>query len=669
MKLKHVFMGLLGALAMSACTSDDIPSQGEPLGPEPGEARYMSVTIRNANPSTRAEGDQETSDDKTYEEGFSAENDVKSLRFYFFDADGNPAPVKYNGESYYDCSAEDIETGNPGSGMPNTEKILNAVIVINSNTAEGDRDNIKQMVAVINFDNIKDKLTGSSDSEHTGNMSLAELTAVIGTEAQSNLLGTTTGDKFTGSCKVDPGKGFLMSSSSFYDEEGYGCAVEIKDSDIKADIDLAKANPVNVYVERVVAKVRVSMAWTQDMAVEDVSLDGKPYKAVLLKDSKGNPITTGNGSGDQVYVIFKGWNLWMTAPQTYLFKKVDEWSALSPWNWNDKNFFRSYWAENPAGVNAGTLTRRKHSDAPFKFFASREDADYKSDYAAYTAYCLENAADAGNDGLKSTYDPDEATTNRTLVYLQAVLVTVKDGKATPLTLCEWGGYKYTESNLIAAMFQPNQNVAYFRSAEPVGETTETDGDGTTVTVKTYKYIPVQADDLKLVTAQDAGEADDKTENSKRYLSYINLNEDGLFNDHEWEGVSYKVETGKLYYRNGDGKFQPYNSLDEVNTLYESVGGAKVWMNGDTYYYHELRHLNSNDSEGTKGYYGVVRNHIYEVQINTVTGLGTPVLTPVGGEDEVEDIIPQKPTPDAYFLGARINILSWRVVNNGVNLEW
>ena len=41
------------------------------------------------------------------------------------------------------------------------------------------------------------------------------------------------------------------------------------------------------------------------------------------------------------------------------------------------------------------------------------------------------------------------------------------------------------------------------------------------------------------------------------------------------------------------------------------------------------------------------NHIYEVELNTIFGLGTPVLIP----DEEIEIIPQKPTPDAFYLGA------------------
>lgn len=96
--------------------------------------------------------------------------------------------------------------------------------------------------------------------------------------------------------------------------------------------------------------------------------------------------------------------------------------------------------------------------------------------------------------------------------------------------------------------------------------------------------------------------------------------------------------------------------DVVNGILSTMPGAKAWRDGKTYYYLDLKHLNVNpdaDANKTKGGYGVVRNHIYEVELNTIFGLGTPVLIP----DEEIEIIPQKPTPDAFYLGARINILS------------
>lgn len=98
----------------------------------------------------------------------------------------------------------------------------------------------------------------------------------------------------------------------------------------------------------------------------------------------------------------------------------------------------------------------------------------------------------------------------------------------------------------------------------------------------------------------------------------------------------------------------------------------------TYYFLNIRHLasptiggktpadkeyNVADAAKVPGFYGVVRNHVYKTTINSVFGLGTPVYDP----DEV--IIPQIPKDEDVFLAAEINILSWRIVDHGYDLNW
>ena len=67
-------------------------------------------------------------------------------------------------------------------------------------------------------------------------------------------------------------------------------------------------------------------------------------------------------------------------------------------------------------------------------------------------------------------------------------------------------------------------------------------------------------------------------------------------------------------------------------------------------------------EYVKGYYGVVRNHAYEVEFTGITGLGTPVYN--GGET-----IPWPVEPDETesFISAKINVLSWHLINQSVTL--
>ena len=77
-------------MVLSACSNSDMTENA------PSEtnvdARFMSVDITNTTGfRTRAAGDQSGD---LYEEGESVENDVESVRFYFFKENGSPCSVK-----------------------------------------------------------------------------------------------------------------------------------------------------------------------------------------------------------------------------------------------------------------------------------------------------------------------------------------------------------------------------------------------------------------------------------------------------------------------------------------------------------------------------------------------------------------------------------------------
>jgi hypothetical protein len=107
--------------------------------------------------------------------------------------------------------------------------------------------------------------------------------------------------------------------------------------------------------------------------------------------------------------------------------------------------------------------------------------------------------------------------------------------------------------------------------------------------------------------------------------------------------------------NGSGASAQAMTPAEANEALKNLGGAKVWKTGFTYYYFDLKHF------GDK--FGVVRNHVYNANIKTLAGLGTPVYNP----NEV--IVPEKPKNEETYIAADINILSWRVVDQDVDLNW
>lgn len=653
--MKKFLMGMLGVLALTACSSEEvIPDQKPSGGLSDKDSRFMSISIRNTNPGTRAAGDQSGN---LYEEGLGDENDVKNIRFYFFKADGSAFPMTADEKNFFDANTIETETEN---GMPNVEKKLKAVIVLQG-TDVSFKD-LKSMVAVVN----SNRATLGSDSK-----SLNELQSIVEDYANGY------NDNYSydpNEKKIKPTLSPMLMTSSVFGtpDEFSGCEVYINPTKLKTDEKAALDDPVEMYVERVLAKVRVTASWNSDVDQKTLS-DGKTI-LVALKDS-GTKTQYTTSDGKKIYAKLIGWGMQSFTNKSYLFKNIGGKNALSNWNtalgewWNGASNYRSYWALNPSTAE---IKHAKHTAASAKIGTKLSKTEngvtttivYDGDFR----YTQENAGDNSADGLKlkSDYDPFATTTSRTQVYINAELV---DENGNKIDLVEWGGQKYTEQDAVTAMLNAVNKQIWIRKED--GQETITKEDGTQVTTTKYKYETIKLDMVHMVPAENAigadgkPKADKESENSKRYLSYIQLAKEFSFPDgyeHKFFDANHNEIVGKTV----GGKDLTAN--DVVNGILSTMPGAKAWRDGKTYYYLDLKHLNVNpdaDANKTKGGYGVVRNHIYEVELNTIFGLGTPVLIP----DEEIEIIPQKPTPDAFYLGARINILSWRVVANKVGLDW
>ena len=83
-----------------------------------------------------------------------------------------------------------------------------------------------------------------------------------------------------------------------------------------------------------------------------------------------------------------------------------------------------------------------------------------------------------------------------------------------------------------------------------------------------------------------------------------------------------------------------------------------WTDGDAYFYVPIKHnVAGQDLEG------VVRNHFYQLSVNSISGLGTPVYDP---SEKIEFF--EKPTDEEYYIAAKIQILKWNMVSQDVALE-
>jgi hypothetical protein len=145
----------------------------------------------------------------------------------------------------------------------------------------------------------------------------------------------------------------------------------------------------------------------------------------------------------------------------------------------------------------------------------------------------------------------------------------------------------------------------------------------------YIYNSITTNDLKTVVGSTLGE--------KEYEVYIQLKDDT-----------------KTWYKRNGSDFAVITCADLNDELKRIICEALLYDDGQTYYFTDIKHLGDT--------YGVVRNHIYDININSITGLGTPV---VSGDPVINT--PEVPKDNATYVAAQINILSWRLITNDVNL--
>ena len=229
-------------------------------------------------------------------------------------------------------------------------------------------------------------------------------------------------------------------------------------------------------------------------------------------------------------------------------------------------------------------------------------------------YCCENTTG------------DENADSRTKVVIKAKL---QDRLGQVVEVARWFGNDYIgRENLIQAVTNTLVNTYY-------SGVTVTQGEGENETTTT-EYSSITAADLMAVAGNG--------ENVEVYQVYFQLStKEGLGTAKTW------------YKRTGDTFTEITNDALNAEFL-DNINPALLYSDGQTYYYTDIKHLGSS--------YGVVRNHVYDVKIKSITGYGTPVVddqytitTPVVPEDDKET-----------FVAAEINILSWRLVSNDVVLK-
>lgn len=660
MKLRNYFFGALACLALASCSSDDDAiDSGQEVG---GKTAFMAVQLTMpGGGTTRASWDDGTGYEDNvdnYKEGDLAEIRVMNAYLFFFKDDqnswGEPMNITSLIKSTDNTGSTDTDWTD-GEGV-SIDKISKTIIMF-ENKAETSLPS--SVVAVLNLP-----------------LELGELPTGLKystvSELQQSVIDCST-------INSSSSTGFVMSNSTYLTgttgsetvvfEQSLAGKLISQGQDVTSltipsgytDASspegvraFAEANPVVIPVERVLARVHVNL---KETATAYVSNDDAAPSAKLYMLNGGEVVPTDT----KIISVVNGWWLDNTNKETNLGKNLattyTEIENSWSWKWNHSEFQRSYWATAKNNEEAAKSTKFAHYDYRHHSLADK--------------YCYENT----NQKVSST------SQNYTQLVVSANLFIDNSGTKEPLNLVRHKTVNYEQDafKVYAMTKLMNQGA----------ETTFYVQDGT-------GYRQLKASDIKF-----------KWNTSSKTISL-----DGTEKLEDYEAILVLADEAKEYFSDDKGTTVTFESINQK--LLSEVGPFQYWNRGQCYYYTPIVQF----SKASAALNGVIRNHYYDIKINSVTGLGTPVPTdpedgddpgtepddptyptppsgtdpdpvyPDDPEDDPDDddptddddpddpaddpdkpIIPEKPVDDKVSaIDAQIRILKYRVVSQGVDLK-
>ena len=412
--------------------------------------------------------------------------------------------------------------------------------------------------------------------------------------------------------------GYVMSNSVYMDGTSKVVdAVNITEDNIKKTAGEAKDAPIDIYVERTAAKVVVT-------ANSKVSGNKDIFKVT----TEAGEFTPLGGIAKDVYMQILGWELYQDYTTSSLLKNIQNWDVTElGLTWNDIPYFRSYWADSQSTSLVDSFSWKYSSD-------QKASKGFLTDYGFAVAttsterntytYCCENTNQAVLSSGEIISDP------RTKVILKGQLMQLDGTTYSPLEIASWYGNDYAGiEDLKTAVANSLKYTLYYSTDNGV------------------TFHSIKPEHIECVTGVPGTES---------YEVGFNLSTSGSVAGMIW----YMYSSENQYQYIGNDVANPSDNIEKTNDFLENnVEPALVYANGQTYYFVDIEHL------GTAGAkYGVVRNHVYQIDINSVKGFGSPVYS------GIDFIIPSPEYPEDYedsYVAAKINILSWKVVKQGVDI--
>lgn len=597
MKKFTMFSSVLASalmLTVASCSSEDVAGGDSQNGK--GATSYLAVNIENVGSAPASRAYNQGND--TYEDGTDAESKINKVRFYFFNGDGTPY-LLVNNDATQQTSVNYLEqtVEKDGNDHDHTaETKTKAVLVLNGET----KAIPASVIAVINPE-VLDNTT-----LHSGTMTLSELRT------------SAIGSKF-----YDTTNGFVMSNSVYESAGQDVCSTPVANN-VFASSDAALKKPVDIYVERVNAKVNAKIdadyvrtnetekAWSKNAEGKYQINVGNIDVTTYAENTNVTPTT----KTYPVYAVVQGWQVADANGKAEVCKQINTaWYAgelgFSPWTTSD--YHRCFWSKSvpfTSGAQGGV-------NQPVNPKFENIKLSLSGDFSTTPVYTLPNTP------TEVIANPTTSLNTLTKLIVAAKLV-YKDnnGDYKPAQICQYRGLTYLGEEAVK-----KQIVGGF--ARYFKKTTTESGD---------VYKSIEASDIAFKTVVPGSPESSGVKN--------------------YEVVATLASTvGDLYVKNGNA--WTIASKDDVNAALAKETAQVRSTDGATYYYTPIKHLGE---AGKLGEYGIVRNHSYQVTIQNIKGFGTPVYDPK------KEIDPMIPSDENTYLAASIKVLSWRVVSSKVDLD-
>lgn len=535
-----------------------------------------------------------------FQNGTDAENEAKEATFFVFDSNKICKSIQTIGLT-------GSESGS-STDKPYTEKIYNAVLV---------------------FDNITDQ------TKYDG-----EIFCVLNATSEIKALGSTNINEFKKStllsevgdwCTNCQSAGtFIMTNSAYKatidKTTSEICGTPFTSNDFKQSAKAAIDAPKDIYVERVVAKVTTEK--------------GTNWKNEGVKNPLDNSKT--------LTIRITGIEIANIATSAYLFKNLGAvnttWPSWSGFNIHDTDNKRCYWEDMPNGLQFGNQnysTIINNATATDKVYPELSDANYSSNKYIHP----------------NTYRNKDNATNSTCVLVTAQLLnkttTTGDGRTSTDT--------YTPADLVWIMGGYTDSISAknilcgYLAAEQYA-VKEVDNNNNT------SYTQITNEDLKWTQKQDKTATEtDVINDLEDYQAVAQVALEKKENITRTV-IKYNFVTKQEVKKPDNTDYTIYDA--DAYLVSNTKFFAEVFKDGLCYYFVNIDHAGVlGDSKGNNSYDGVVRNHIYKLELNSIQGIGTAVFDP----DKV--IVPVKPPHDNFsYLAARINVLPWKLVKQTVDFQ-